>query len=637
MSKIVLVFLMTIGIAQYALAQIGELGKVKPEELTMTVCAADSSAEAVVLEDRGTAFLSKSDTRGYFVEYRRYTRIKILKRQGIDYANVIVPFYNLSEGRYENFGKIAGRTYNGSEFQDMAQDAIFEEKKTDQYIQKKFTLPNVREGSVIEYAYTFESDLVFNLRDWNFQRAIPTLRSDYTLYLLPGFEYRILFQGINKFVVDESLPVLGGIKYHWAVANIAALKKEPYITTIEDYRSKVYFELIATYLNSDGRRPYSKSWDDLDRTLITSSDFGGALRVGFLKDSLENIKNNYADTVSRVAAVYDFVRKNMNYNGKETYFVDKSLKDAYQSRSGSVAEINLMLVAMLRALDLPANPVILSTRSNGRFSKDYPLLSKFDYVVAHIELNGKNVLIDATDKFRKIGTIPFACLNGEGRLIAKKSKWIDLKPAEKQSEIHIVSLQILQNMQLKGNMSQSYAGYAATELRKKIFEINKDRYKEEIVSANRDWQINKIIISAIDNTNESVKVSFDVLMGEEQETAKIYLNPIVSGRLVNNPFKNTNRAFPLNFGTVQEYVYVGSFVLPEGYEVEELPKNTAFALPDGAGRFVYASQIDNNTIKISTRFTINRTVFEAQEYDLLREFYDKVVAKQAELMVLKKK
>ncbi len=627
-----------------AIAQINDssrvLGHVKPSELTMTVYAPDSSAEAVVLEDRGTTYLSKNDSRGYFVEYKRYTRIKILNKSGLDYANVRVPFYNFGTNQTEDFTEVVGRTYNGSQFQEMLKGDIFEEKKTEKYSLKKFSLPNVREGSIIEYSYTIHSDLVFNLRDWNFQREIPTLNSTYVLYLIPGFEYRILFQGVSKLATDESTPVSDGTKFNWAMTNIPALKKEPYITELENHRAKVYFELIATTLNGSGREIYSKSWDDLDKTLITSADFGAAMnKSGFVKDSIEAIKKSITenDTMGRVAAVYDFVRRNMNYNGKETYFVDKNLKDAYQKRSGSAAEINLMIVAMLRELDIPANPVILSTRSNGRVSKEYPLLSKFDYVIANVEVGGKDLLLDATDKFRRMGTIPFDCLNDEGRLIAKKSRWVLLKPAEKHSQIHSVSLQITAAGQFKGKIVQNYAGYAAAELRKKIFEINQDRFKEEMATKNPDWQLSNVTIENVNSTNESVQVSFDALIGDEKEAERFYLNPIVSNQLSKNPFKKTNRIYPIDFGTTQEQIYVASLTLPPDYVVEELPKNMSIVLPNGAGRFIYATQIENNTIKINTRFTINRTIFEAAEYDMLREFYDKIVTKQAELMVLKKK
>jgi hypothetical protein len=624
---------MTVAVAQKE--EYKELGHVKPQELTMTIYAPDSSAEAVVLEDRGVTNLFRNPERGYYFKYRRYKRIKILKKSALDYANVTIP---LNANSAEVITSISARTHNGSSVQELTDDAVFEEKKSKIYSLGKFTLPNVRVGSVIEYSYTILSDNIFLPKDWYFQTEIPVIKSDYVLKIIPGFKYRILSQGFDKMAIDSTNNVMGFITHHWGRDSTTALKEEPYMANIENYRTKLFFELIETNLYGATNHVFARSWDDLDKAIMTDKTFGAAMdKIGFVKDSIKIIKNVTTDTLGQVEAVYDFVRRNMNYNGKETYFIDKTLKDAYQKRSGSAAEINLMLVAMLRELDLPANPVILSTRSNGFLTKEYPLIGKFDYVVAQVEVNGKDMLLDATNKFRKMGVLPLGCLNGEGRLIGAKSRWISLKPTEKMSQVHSASLQIMPNGQYKGQVVQNYGGYSAVETRQAIFEVNQDKFKEMFATINADWKIDKLTIENIENPKESVKIIVDATFGDEKETERLYLNPVVSSQIKSNPFKKTKRMFPIDFGMAQEQVYFASIQLPADYVVEEIPKNTAITLPNGAGRFVYASQIENNILKINTRFSINKTIFEAEEYDMLREFYDKIIAKQAELMVLKKK
>jgi hypothetical protein len=62
--------------------------------------------------------------------------------------------------------------------------------------------------------------------------------------------------------------------------------------------------------------------------------------------------------------------------------VMKALK-AYKDKTGNVAEINLMLTAMLRYAGLNANPVLVSTRSNGIAM--FPNRTAFNYVIAAVE------------------------------------------------------------------------------------------------------------------------------------------------------------------------------------------------------------------------------------------------------------
>jgi hypothetical protein len=66
---------------------------------------------------------------------------------------------------------------------------------------------------------------------------------------------------------------------------------------------------------------------------------------------------------------------------------NEGVKKAYKDKTGNVAEINLMLTAMLRYAGLNANPVLVSTRSNG--IAIFPNRTAFNYVIAAVE-NGSS-------------------------------------------------------------------------------------------------------------------------------------------------------------------------------------------------------------------------------------------------------
>ena len=56
---------------------------------------------------------------------------------------------------------------------------VFLENQSKYYDAKKFAIPNVKEGSVIEVFYTLESPFIFQFRSWEFQSDIPKLQSEY--------------------------------------------------------------------------------------------------------------------------------------------------------------------------------------------------------------------------------------------------------------------------------------------------------------------------------------------------------------------------------------------------------------------------------------------------------------------------
>ena len=164
-------------------------------------------------------------------------------------------------------------------------------------------------------------------------------------------------------------------------------------------------------------------------------------------------------------------------------------------------------------------------------------------------------------------------------------------------------------------------------------------------NTSRPWQARTIgrlaraNLKNIKKITEPVKEKHDVSIAEHTQTGggNIYLNPIISGRLTENEFKSEKREYPVDFGSASETLYMGKIVLPDGYAVDELPKPKVIAMPANAAKFVYNLQQFGNVVSITSQLSINKSLFIQDEYPFLREFYNQVVAKQAEQIVLKKK
>jgi hypothetical protein len=60
-------------------------------------------------------------------------------------------------------------------------------------------------------------------------------------------------------------------------------------------------------------------------------------------------------------------------------------------------------------------------------------------------------------------------------------------------------------------------------------------------------------------------------------------------------------------------------------------------LPENAAKYMFNVGQAGNTIFISSNLQINKNIFLPTEYPALREFYNQVVTKQSEQIVLKKK
>ncbi len=658
-----------------------KFGKIDMADLQMKVYSKDTAAEAVVLGDVGRAYFEYSQSGNFQVVYERHRRIKILKKSGYDWATVKVGLYVTKNGNgKEDLSELKGFTYNlenGQIIKDkLEKESIFTDKTDDTHSVKRFAFSKVKEGSIIEYSYKIKSDFYYNFRDWTFQSGIPVVWSEFSLAVPEYFTYRQIQQGyepmfIHKenngsvdFTVRTASSVSSGVinaapnasytpasndkvtastkEFRWVMKDVPAIREEPFMTTIDDYICKIEFELSSSFFPGSTYKSYADSWESLNARLMENEYFGQQLnRSSYLKDMVSTIKSSSKDTLQQIGMAYNLIKQAMTWNERETFYVETTLKKAFDAKTGNVSDINLLLVVLLRELGYNANPVILSTRENGRILDNYVLLSRFNYVIAHVDMGGKDLLLDATAMQTPAGILPIRCLNGQGRLISKNNtRWIDLQSSYKNAETIIGNLELNADGMAKGDIAISHLGYSNVRERRKFVKEGKEKYIEEYKKKATNWQITKTELENTDDITSSFVRKHDLTVNDLATVSgeRIYFNPVLYNPQKENPFKNPERKFPVDFGTLIEETNIVSYTIPQGYIVEEMPKSAKVGLPNDGGRFTYIVGIsEEGKITISSKISLKKTMYFAEEYELLRKFYDQIVQKHAEQIVLKKK
>ncbi|TGE25660.1 DUF3857 domain-containing protein [Hymenobacter aquaticus] len=652
-----------------------KFGKIDERDLTNANFVADSAAEAVVLCDFGRSRFEPAED-GFRTVFERVTRIKILKKSGYDWATVRVPLYK-KDGNAEKLVNLKGYTYNLVNNQvvkeKMESEAVFTEQQSVNNFSRKFTLPNVREGSIIEYTYVINSDFIFNFQDWQFQRSIPTRWSEYRAAIPEYYDYKMLLQGYEPLAIQEreetntqyvvrwgrsqltaineqehsagSAAVMAQVTNHrWAMKDVVALRPEPFMTTPKDYVSRIDFELAGMKWPNEGYRSVANTWEKINESLLQDENFGMQLkRGGFLKEQTTALATKYPDLNQRIAAVHDLVRQAVKYNGNDQLYATGPLRRSYDQHSGSAADVNLLLIALLRDAGVPANPVLLSTRTHGVVNQAVPLLAKFNYVVAHVALpEGKEMLVDATEPLVPCGMLPPRCLSGSGRLImpdAGQSRWVNLRPSQRFLEYRQVQLTMDDHGGYTGKTHQEHAGYTALMSREKLQKNGEKKFMEEMVRSQEGWSIPKFAFKEREVLTKPLTIDYEFTVpGADSPASTIYLNPLRAFVDNKNPFHHEDRRFPVDFGAQVDETVMMTITLPAGYVAEELPKPTIVELPDNGGRFSYTIQDSGQgTLQIASRMSLRKPMYMAEEYTYLREFYNRMLAKQAEQIVIKKK
>ena len=635
----------------------------------------DSSASAVVLADYGEAYFTYSNQKGFQLNLDRLTRIKILNKNGLEYANQQVALYHRANFAKEEIKNLKATTYNleGNKIKKykIDGDGIYKEAYNENIDLIKFTLPNVKEGSVIEFKYTVKSDFIYNLFTWEFQSGIPVQWSEFRARIPQYFQYKNLMGGFLPVTLAETTPykdsfsyrykendgemgkgsVRGervqtatgvlkpeGIAYRWVMEKAPAIKQEAYITTIKDYLSKIEFELSFTQYPGDVGKAYSSSWEKLADKFLKDMRFGGQLgRATYLKDVVAPLQAQ-ASGADLVGLIVQYAKQNFHYNGRERVYTQDGVKKAFEKKEGNAAEINLLLTLMLREAGFQANPVILSTRSHGRVNPVIPLEQDFNFVVAHLKLDEGEILLDATSSSLPVGMLPYECLNQQGRLISESfTTWVPLLSNELFKEASQVELSLSATGGLTGQMTRKHEGFSAVNNRKEYQEKGEEKYLKEEYS-DRGWIIDEFSIENSESLSDELveKLSFHGQGNVTVAGDRMYFKPLLLESETENPFKLEQRNFPVDLGCPIEDLSMVRIKLPDGYTVEEVPEPLVLALPDKSGTFRYVISQAGNELTIVNSLKFAKPIYMPAEYPALKQFYDMIMAKQAEQVVLKK-
>jgi hypothetical protein len=165
--------------------------------------------------------------------------------------------------------------------------------------------------------------------------------------------------------------------------------------------------------------------------------------------------------------------------------------------------------------------------------------------------------------------------------------------------------------------------------------------KDFVASLTKSWEAGTVTNYKIENATDPLKplsVTFEVEIGNDLGTPTAQLlNLFMFDRWEKNPFRSSDRLYPVDFGVPMEEVVSLTLEYPAGYEVDELPNKVGLTLPGGGGRYMFTIQNASNTLSMYSALTINKPVFSSEEYHYLKELFSHVVATQQTDLVLKKK
>ncbi|HSC52977.1 MAG TPA: DUF3857 domain-containing protein [Phnomibacter sp.] len=612
----------------HAQATLPEVKQYDESLLKLKDCAFDSGAAAMVLFHSAVTTYNHDDG-SMVTEVRK--RIKVFNKNGLEEGNFIIPYY--SKNQFETIIKVEGESYsagpNGSPvITKVGKDMIFKEN-VDQYrSQVKVLVPNVLEGSVFEVRYTSIMKHYGGLDYWDFQEEIPVAKSCYWLEIPPGSEFAYSVQKSVSLPIDiKPNPEMG--KMYFEMNDVPSLAFEPYMDAPSNYLQRVVFQLSAYHNYRNGEQTkVNTTWDALVKELLSSEMYGRELGKNLEVPGLAEQVNALSSNTEKTRLLYNFVRNKISWDKYYSKYSTRGVKKTLADGVGNTCEVNLLLLNLLQQFNIPSHPLLVADRDFGKIDVNYPFLDKFSKMVVYAELEKGVWIMDATEKDLPAHLTPYQLLNTIALVVDKKQpRLIKIVKGKDRFDkrVDVESKIDLAKQQISSQVKIERFGYAKLPPGKTVM----GQAINPIADVDEEKSLTVEVVKS-----EKLKALFDSLPNVHTLELKdelpgnvgtLYLSSPLFLGLNQNPFSSSRRFSDVNFGYPISMHQHETIALPAGASLKEAFPELLVTYDKSQITVNRKVELKDNQLTIDTHFVQNITLVEAKDYELLRDFYGRMM------------
>jgi len=613
-----------------------------------------SSPDAPYMVTNNNMHVSFKEEGNSIVAIIKYlVRLKVFDKEAREASIVSIPYY--FDNNMEQISDIKAQTYEPSGKRIPLQQANIKTINiNERYNVKEFTMPQVEDGSILEYSYVIRRRYIEQLPDFYLSHQVPTAEAKVTI-TYPGYlryksfvenfdgevDHNFAYQDTSSvpkiFVYPQPKPI---VTERWIAHDIPPVKKVPYISSLNDYRGKIRF-----LLNEFGipRQPLENNWEVVVRRLRERTN-----PLQFIKQNkfAESIGDSIAaahpsaskETVQD--SIYRYVNQKVNYSGAYSPYSSVTDSVALSGKPADQAAINQTLIAMLHGAGIEAHPMLVSSRKSGQIDMDFPSFYQFNAQMVYSKIGNQRYFMDASFPYSQPGLVPVDMYNGPGLLLKQNSfKWVDINPDMSKFKIQVhLDADLTADGTLKGSVTAHQSGYPAQQIRKQRTDgmSNTDILKRTLFDGYAEMTAADVIITNIDDYSQPVGISahFQIKNYATSFTDGLKFRPMIVGYRRKNPFENSSRKLPITLDGPEKLDVSYSITLPSGFSAKSGQENHRMDIP--GANFEEQYNIGSGKMNYQYHINISRKDFSTGEFPELYRLYQRWVDLSNTAWLLKK-
>ncbi len=594
---------------------------------------------ACAIVDNYSAVFSQTDLNNATLSVSKV--ITILNEQGEEYG-----YFNETYDKFRELKDFSGVIKNMSGTvvkkigkKDLISSSLSEHLSTDDY-SMFYEYKNPTYPYTIEYTYQekWKNGILYYPPFIPINGSLLSLKqASYKIELPTGMNLRY-YSNYSCNIKDETV----GNKhiYSLSLENMKAIDREPYAPPFREIIPKVL--LMPNDFCYDSTCGNLSNWENHGKwisSLLTGKDILPADFVIKIKDLTKNAKNDR----EKVAILYQYLQNNTRYVSIQLGIGGYQPIDATsvsKSGFGDCKGLTNLMMAMLKAVDIPSNYSIVSMREKD-ILPDFPNFNQFDHVILLVPFKNDSIWLECTSQKLPFGYIHDKIAGHNSLIITNEGGKMCRLPEYKDDQNYQVSkldIDISENGMATGKMQFT----EHLHLYDKFFYwmTSKDREKE-MNYINTNVNMPKVKISHIEVSEDrsslpscTLSANFEAEDFVNKTGTRLFASicPLRKGNY--NIFTSSTRKQDI----VIENGYSDSdsitFNIPETYAIESLPKDISIETP--FGKLKTQCKVEDHKITYIQNIDIFTGRYDKSSYNEIKSFFSEINSAIKRKLVLKK-
>jgi len=600
---------------------------VDPKDLQMKESTQLPGAEAILLYYQQE--IDDVDHTEFF-----YSRIKVLRDSGKQYANVEIPMANKTSVKnllartIHPDGRIVD--FNERHFEEV----VFRGKGLRIRVQA-FTLPEVSAGDIVEYQYELHyGKKELRHHHWTVQHDLYAVKEHFRFRYDKKYSVKWLATPglLQSPVFDRKACV-----FQMDSENVAPFESEEQMPPEESYKLEVKFFYASPFMTSS-----SSYWFEIGRWWSGGIDYFLGNHKEIASVATEAIGRE-TDPEKKLQKLYDRAQaiRNLSYERdrtqkeqeKEELKENKNVLDVLRHGYGDRYDVTRFFVALARSAGFTASIVLVSSRESRFFDKEVLSFGQLDSEIAMVRVENKPLLLDPGTRYCPYGTMRWfrtgtAAMNMSepGTLVSTPGAGEDKALISRSAE-----LKLAPDGAAKGEVRIEYSGAEALERRLSALATDEAGRKKELEDEVRQWlpanaKVQMTDSVAWDKEYEPLTAIFNVEVPEFASAAgkRLLVPTALFMPKAKRVLKSGPRKYPIYYHYAFTEIDALSLEVPEGYFAETLaaPQNTTTKI----GSYSTSSSTTGKRVILERSLKLKGILFQPDQYDQLRDFFAKVQA-----------